>query len=417
MTDQQSAMTGPPAPSSRVCWPRPRYSLCFLFLAITACALGLAAWFRPYREEQFAYLRLTDGSPDVTRPYSRRIETWRRQWDGSRVRHGRSETYNAGETTPWLSQTFRMGKRHGPEVLVHGNLIYSFVCVNDENHGPATVRDPNGAMVYSTTWSRGKLQGEARHHLPNGTIRTYQFAHGRVTHCDGKPIASPLLLKLDLGEVDSRKVEQLTRVNRSLTNRFEQWETGRNISLPQIGWNGEVRAPWEAMELLGRVDIVDANAEQWHEPPFFPLGIEMASGLVLMARAMNCECDYRDGYVWVAPGIDDPDWRDPTGVAEIRPPLASSLSFALQTRVELDRNFRQRPLTDCLAEVTSGLDIKFDASRVEAMTRTTRSEPVGMDYKLPLRQALTKLLLHARCRCELRGETLVILPREPQAAH
>lgn len=385
-----SATAAPPTRRARLV---PRYSLRLLLLAFTAIAIGLALWFRPYKEEtKFYYFELPNGEPDTSRPFGRRIDTWQRRWDGSRVKHGPAEQFANNDVAPWFRHSFRDGKQHGPEVCSHDGYTFASNYEGGLQHGVATVYRSDGSIVYSTMWSRGELHGDAEQHVSAGRVRRYRFAHGRVTHCDGMPINDPLFEKLARGEIDAVTARALAETNQSI----------------------EVRdLPFDEFRFLN-VTIADAQATQrWVEQPFFPLGIDTASAIVLLSRAAGCRCDYRNGCIWVTPDVGNPNWRDPTGVADIAPPPDSVLAKAWQANVLFDRTFKQRPLAECLKAVAEPLGVEIDTLHVEPSPEKPDGYPVTawIPY-LHLPRDLTKLLYQAGCRCELRGETLVILPQE-----
>jgi hypothetical protein len=392
----------------------------WLLAAITAMAMfmaiatGLAVWFLPSSEEIVAYYNGPAGTPDLSRPHSRHVQTWQRQWDGSRVLHGSWDSYHINSNTPWLRQTYRHGKKHGPEVFEVEGLTYSLQYQDGKQHGPSSVVRSDGSTVYTTTWSRGQLQGDAEHHVSDGRANRYRFANGRVTHGNGRPIQSALLEKLARGEVDEDTADELGEINGLIQVSTDDWPVGRIVTDPQqaTDWYGAPRQPWEAMEVLGNAAIVDtAAASEWKESPFFPLGIDAASALVLMARATGCQCDYRYGCVWVTRDVEDSSWSDPTGVCELEPSAGSPLARIWQADCQIDAEFRQQPLAECLSLIAQG-HVKIDTSQIDTADSNNNHFPVttNVTFYLQFRHALAKMLLQAKCRCELHGENLVVLP-------
>jgi hypothetical protein len=165
-----------PSPSGRA-WLLAAITAIALFAAI---ATGLGIWFLPCSEDRVAYYDGRDGKPDTTRPHSRHVQTWQRQWDGSRVLHGTWHSYHINSNTPWLRQTYRRGKKHGPEVFEDEGLTYSSQYQDDQLHGLSSVVRSDGSIVYTTTWSRGQLQGDAEHHLSDGHVNRYPTAVSRT---------------------------------------------------------------------------------------------------------------------------------------------------------------------------------------------------------------------------------------------
>jgi hypothetical protein len=208
--------------------------------------------------------------------------------------------------------------------------------------------------------------------------------------------------------VDEDTAEDMADINHPLAINTEDWPLGRIVlDVDARDWDGTPRKPWEAMEVLGKAAIVDRKAaKQWLERPFYPIGIDAASGLVLMSRAAGCQCDYRFGCVWVTPGVEKSSWRDPTGACEIEPPAGSPLAASWRAGCRCYAMCHNRPLVECLNAIAGHHRVKIDTRQID--TAFVATSDVSF---LEIRHALAKLLLEAGCRCELDGETLVILPQ------
>ena len=92
---------------------RPRFSLRLLLLGVTAFGVGFPVWYRmPYEER-------TDTSTIPGQPTSMiwetRITTWRREWGGTRVKHGKERVLWLGR--PLKTVIYQNGEPH--ETISH----------------------------------------------------------------------------------------------------------------------------------------------------------------------------------------------------------------------------------------------------------------------------------------------------------
>src|SRR5207237_1398955 len=111
-------------------------------------------------------------------------------------------------------------------------------------------------------------------------------------------------------------------------------------------------------------------------------------------------------------------WRDPTGIADIKPPSGTTLARAWNEPTAVD--CVASPLADVMAFIEEKMAISIDTSRVQGLAhRPPFPAPVGPPFRppararaRPLKHVLGHLLYNFDCRCRLEGETLVILPPE-----
>jgi hypothetical protein len=251
----------------------------------------------------------------------------------------------------------------------------------------------DGSIASKVTFLDRKLSG-AEHHLPDGRVIRYQFSNGRLTHVDGQPVKSRLFDRLAQGTVDADTAEYLTRVASP-----DYADTRRDV----LEWLGSEN---------GIPMVVHARAATAASTPdFFPNGIDVASAIVLTARAAGCECHYHNGCIWVLPEFSDANWRDPTGVSAIQTSEGTPLAAAW--RESVGGTGRQGPLEGRLDALAKKFGIAIDWTLVKPILDGADRRSLDIDTgAMEFRHALTLMLFHSDCRCEVRGEALVILPAE-----
>ncbi len=138
-------------------------------------------------------------------------------------------------------------------------------------------------------------------------------------------------------------------------------------------------------------------------------------------------CDYRYGVLWIDRTAAIALWQDKTGVDEIRPPPASALAEIWERTDLVGMHFVQTPLLDALQYIGDqhGPGLVFDTSAFPPLPPGPRRvgpggtvlatfRPVSVQVgRMPFKHSLGLILDQADCRVTLRGETLVIAPREP----
>jgi len=157
-------------------------------------------------------------------------------------------------------------------------------------------------------------------------------------------------------------------------------------------------------------------------------GIDLAPTLTLLLAPHGLAWDYRYGCLWITTSDDAKDWRDPTGVAEIKLPRDSALAHAWNERVETTGVAIQRApfppragapprkvsLEQLLVtyEERLGIEIRISPGVEEIITEFI---PVASNEPgIAFRDILGQLLYFTGCRCKLDGETLVIVPPDEE---
>lgn len=392
-----------PTQSARPRSVRLQFSLRLLLLAFTAFAIGFPIWYRwPY--EETTEEKYPDGTVGTTR-----IETWQRQWGGGRL-------------------------LHGPRRLIFppGDVVATWQFVNGKEHGPFTVRDANGlqketgqyvdgardGVWFSETttvqrtlnsgawtktsqtvrrtmnWRHGKLDGPSEIDFGQRKL-SLTFANGRLTGMDGRQMQNRLFDLLASGSIDSE----------TIANELTKETNGNLVEMP-------VKDVLTYFQELHAIPFsIDAKADSKSDSPVTAdcTGMDLCSALTIVTSPNGLCCDYRYGAIWVTTPQDANDWRDPTGVADIKPIPGSSLARAWnEPAVAAAINI---PLRDVLKQIAAPLAIEIDTSRIEPAQEQASGYTVAANVQgLPFRHVLGHLLYLTGCRCEREGDKLTILP-------
>ncbi|MCI0358139.1 MAG: hypothetical protein L0211_06635 [Planctomycetaceae bacterium] len=363
----------------------PRFSLRLLLIAFTAFAIGFPVWYRwPYQESQPAKLK---GSV---------VTTWQRQWGGGRLKHGPESTYENGKLI--LRTTYRNGILHGPyEAWQRNGFREVGQYVEGKKSGQWRLLDPKGRLHRSAEWRDDRLDGLCLIVGAKGKQRELLFAQGRLIAADGQKVEDRLGDLAASGAIDDPLMaDALTE----LTD-IEFVETPLK----------------DAVQFLAEKHEIPILIDPWHTDPLEPLtsqlqGMQLSWAIQILMAPIDHACDYRYGCLWITSAEDVKNWKDPTGVADINPPKGSPLARAWNEPIAVS------PINQPLGEVIeqgliARLDIAVDVSQIRPHNETDPHYPVtGRFDGFPFRHGLGFFLYKAHCRCELRGETLVILPPE-----
>jgi hypothetical protein len=380
-----------PTTSTRRRRPLLTFSLRFLLLAVTAFAIGFAVWYRwPYTE---AELTAVASDPFATPDKREVVTTWQRQWGGTRVKQGPEQTHVNGRLVSTVE--YRDGVLEGParnfgpagEVLEEGEFRAG------KKQGLWTKRDAQGKVVRTQSWNADVLDGPTTEFGANGKRTEFVFHEGRLAEINGRP--ARLTAMLDRGDFDKDFRRGLSTVRGA-----------RLVTTPLADAIDYLMSDYELPIVLD-----PHHVDSKHPINFDWDGLQAATSLDLLAAENDLACDYRYGLLWLTSLADAEDWRDPTGVSEIVPPAGSQLAQSWNEPVV--SNFVERALADVLQENGERLAIDLDVSAIEsAPNEEPRYLMTGSFAGLPFKHGLARLLYNAHCRCELRGETLVILPAE-----
>jgi hypothetical protein len=401
----------PPAP--RRWLPRPQFSLRLLLLAVTAFAIGFPVWYQwPIEEVTLEYPRISArlGSRSVliedkkSPPIRRTVTTWRRSWGKDKVKHGPKRYYLLDSGHVFVTH-YGNDQRHGPYVhTAKDGVRESGQYAHDRKEGKWTTVDSRAGLRAVVEWHDGQIHGHAEIHYPDGHYDQLQFDRGLVTHRNDQPVSSALLDRIRRGEIgDARVTESLQAESKA--------HSGNSLS----GW-----ASWRSVIHESNVPLLVSPAVADPKAPFDAriAGINFQSELIVLTQRHGLDCDYRYGCLWITTPEDAKDWRDPTGVSDLKLEPGSLLEAAWNEPIHVRRY--DEPLDKILAKILAPLGVVIDTTRIGPIASQSELFPANFHQsmdgnRLRLRDLLGLLLYRTGCRCELREGTLVILPPEPSA--
>jgi hypothetical protein len=391
---------------------RPQFSLRALLVAFTAFAIGFPLWYRwPIRELKLEYPRVTKqvGArvvevEDKTAPLvSRTVTTWRRHWGKGHVKSGPTTVTYFGERKQVIVTHYENGELHGPFSLsVENSSKRTGQFEHGQREGLWVTSQLEDGSEAKVPWHLDRVHGEAEHRAPDGTITKMLFDGGRITHLNSEPISSPLLDRIECGDI------RYSQLLRELEGEFGSHFL-RSVSLAEW-WASMQDGPY--IPLLIHPKVFDRSIEFNTNDCY---GLNLQSALVVSTQKVGLDCDYRYGCLWITTQEDARGWRDPTGIDEIWPRAGSVLSIAWNEPVKIWR-FDQT-LAEAVSLLCQPRGISFDTSLISATPEEPSRFPVQLylninaDYR-SFRDLLGVLLYTAGCRCKLEGDTLVILPPE-----
>ncbi|HEX5103077.1 MAG TPA: hypothetical protein VFV87_04660, partial [Pirellulaceae bacterium] len=382
----------------------PRFSLRMLLAAFTAVAIGIPVWYRwPYEEEEDIPSR------------ERIVNTWQRQWGGGRLLHGPRTWFRSDGSKQYVTHFVR-GERHGRfEAWEPGRPETIGYFEHDQKSGTWTT--DTDALRTIQTWKHNQLNGPCEFLWPDGRTERMTFTQGRLTEVNGRPWPSPLYDAHHRRETrdESRAIDDVlySNLNSPLTINFQDVPLSSAVAHLAADSAGLIPAGG-----VGTPILLDPRLPDPHLPVTYQVdGLDVKTALVLLLARHELVADYHYGAVWVTtPELAGP-WHDPTGIDKITPPEGSPLAGVWDEPVDVTTTWStpiypgQQPLAKVIAEAFGPLMIEIDTSRLAPTTDDPGRFPVVANLqKIPFRHALAYLLFQAKCRCELRGETLVILP-------
>jgi hypothetical protein len=398
-------------------FPRLRFSLRLLLAAFTAVAIGIPVWYRwPYQEEELIF-----GSFSRARPTDRTVTTWQRQWGGGRLKHG-AETHYRGDGSKLRVTHYARGQRHGRyEGWEPTRLETAGYYEHDQKSGTWTT--DTAALKTIQTWKEGQLDGPCSFEWPDGAREQLTFAKGQLTHVNGRAWTSPLYDAHHRRETrdESQAIDDnlYSNLNSPVTIDFQN--TPLSSAMAHLGT--EFPAGLIPSGGPGTPILLDPRLPDPHLPLTCRLDhLDVKTAMVLLLAKHGLVADYHYGAVWVTtPELAGP-WPDPTGIDKIEPPEGSRLAQVWDVPLDVTTTWRspvdpgEQALAEVIAEDFGSRQISIDTSRIAPTGDQPNQFAVVADlHTIPLRHALAYLLYQAKCRCELQGETLVILPPEETA--
>jgi hypothetical protein len=392
-----------------------------LLLAFTAVAIGFPVWYRwPYEE-------IEDNSgvsipSTFARPSYRIVRMWQRQWGGGRLQHGPETVFRADGSKQCVIY-YSNGQRHGRfEAWEPTRLETAGYYDHDQKSGMWTTE--TDALKTVQTWKVGQLDGPTEFFWPDGSKEQMTFAQGRLTHVNGRPWKSPLFDAHHRRETrdESRAIDDVlySNLNGPVSLKFQ--DTPLGTAMAHLG--AEDPAGLLPSGGTGTPILLDPRLPDPNLPLTCTLhSLDVKTGLVLLLARHGLVADYHYGSVWVTtPELAGP-WNDPTGIDRITPPEGSQLARVWDQPVDVTTTWRtptypgEQALAAVIAEDFAALPVTIDTSRIAPTSDDPERFPVvAYVVNVPFQHALAYLLYQAKCRCELKGEMLEILPpQEPPA--
>jgi hypothetical protein len=389
---------------------RLQFSLRLLLLALTAFAIGFPIWYRwPYEEST----EDRNAAGIVTRQTT---TTWQRQWGGGRLKHGIQQTRQLTFGPYITTTTYVRGKRNGPytESFAKTQFSQTGQYADDMKEGRWIAVNGKDRMV--TSWHHDMLDGDCE--FPAG--RTYRngvgknvviFAAGRMVMFNGKRVEDATFDLLPKRQIDDQTANELVKVT-----QIDMVEMPLSDAMMYVS---EMHRIPIAFDMRSGLDSNAPVAGTYR-------GMDLKSALVLLTAPYGLACDYRYGSLCITKADKARDWRDTTGIEDIKPPAGSMLARVWTEPVAVDamavaspgakRDALKVPLAGVLNGLAERLAISIDTALLEPTDKHAEPIKVALTIRgVALRDALGQLLYNTGCRCQLDGDTLVILPPEDAA--
>jgi hypothetical protein len=299
----------------------------------------------------------------------------------------------------WIT-TYSRGIEDGPyKELLDGEVIVSGQYRDGQRDGLWKHVGPN-EPIRTANYRNGRLHGWYEITDPQrgvGRATRLRFVGGKLIERDGQPIASRLFDLYQSGKIDdSRLAKELMRAHGCAFDASLRDAVALLIRCHHV--------PIEIDETTGVDSTLQSSEAFWD--------MDLCTALTLLTEPRGLACDYRYGCLWITTANDVLDWYDPTGVSEIEPGEGSVLAGVWDEPVNV--RAAHTPLRAALTQLAEPLALNVDFSRMTAGDAPVNPLVSHTVNGLPFRHVLGALLYKAGCRCELAGDTLVIMP--PDAA-
>jgi hypothetical protein len=401
MTNTSSSISQPAEapPTPRRTWYRPRFSLRLLLIAFTLFAIGFPVWYRwPYkvREVQYPYV---GNRPDPTKPpESITTASMQRVWGKEPVKDGPQVTrYSLPNGQGTTTQEFEDGVAHGQYLQRRNNVV---VVQGRYERGKREGRWLLAGGRIEQNWRANLLHGRCVIRRDDGTVEELLFDRGKLTHLNGQPVKFAIFDRITEGKIASEKLlwalQQPTRVEFVKTDIRDVVDYLSDYHESQIRVDREVK---------------DSSATKtWPTVTVDLEGITLATALALIAEQAGLECDYRYGMPWITTREKAANWIDLTGVELLQPLKDTPLGRAWDKEIVAE-TFDQ-PLDKLITTIFSRYGISCDTTAVQSDDpNDTKFHVRTVIRRQSLKNALAFVLSQTSCRCELRGDILVIRPQ------
>jgi hypothetical protein len=331
-------------------------------------------------------------------------------------------TYRADGSILYATHYVR-GQRHGRfEAWEPGRPETVGYYEHDKKSGTWTT-DTN-VMKVTQGWQDDQLHGPCDFQWPDGQRESLTFSQGRLTAVNGQAWSSPLYDAHHRRETrdESNAIDDFlySNINSPLTIDFQNVPLAE--AMAHLG--ADVPAGIIPNAGVGTAIMLDPRLPDPHRPISYRRdGLDVKTALVLMLARHGLVADYHYGAVWVTtPELAGP-WTDPTGIDRISPAEGSQLARVWDQKVDVTTTWStttypgEQALADIIAKAFGPLAVSLDTTRIAPTADDPDRFPVIAHLQgIPFRHALAYLLFRANCRCELQGETLVILPPAEEAS-
>ena len=389
-----------------------QYSLRGLLLAMVFIGLGLVAFRWPWVEREV----FTDplGYSEV------QIRTFRRDWNGGRLRHGLTkfgplEEFYVDDGKIWEARYTAEGqlksKLHYSNGLLHGPFFDLAGGLEGQyDHGQRT-----GRWLVTTTFEQEKVVSEQWYEAgqPHGDwswksgdrrLQSATFEHGRLLTWNGQPLAAELDRVLAYKQVDADTRAALASPVEQVD--FDNWSCHGGAAFEWPMRNGSHR-------LLLQVPMCSDSCQQgtmareWQDPQQ-PVCAAFLERALIASRTL----DYRFGVICFVPiASSELTWQDRSGVSQIQfergsreeaawlEPVRPSAGLPSDVRGHLEQLFAGTPIrVDVVADRLPPPRPSGAPGNREPLVRRSRKDVLGM------------FLASRGWSCQQRGSKLEIVP-------
>ncbi len=430
-------------------WLSPRFSLKMLMLAVTAAAVGAAFWWRwPVTQTT----EKKQGSSITTETFTYHRGLW-----GNLIKHGVHRITRDGNVE--LEEFYREGLLHGPYRRIWGMGSITGEWYLGERDGtwkyePADYLPPEQRLRSEQRWNRGKRELIKRWDHTGKLLLGLEFKNDRLIGAEQCESASLLAKRIADGTLDDQKPfgkrrgpggksvtimdallmdvdldyaeTPLGEVIEDLHERFNiplasRWKP-RTIAVKQRPDPGKKRSP-KVEEMPSVVKEIQ------HAPVTVNEKQEMLLvGFDVILKQLDLALDYRHGVLCIVDAEVAADWKDTTGVMDLRPAKDTLLSEQLDAPAKVTcieplpdvlRNLAQaqeisvefRPSDDPTSGVGSIPEGEMvNLIREALMIRNEPSSKSSRPMPITLRQLLGLLLDQANLHCHEKNGVLIIEP-------
>jgi hypothetical protein len=262
---------------------------------------------------------------------------------------------------------------------------------------------PDDPVVLEAHWKLGQRQGTWKWKTVSGELfNTAEYDGDNLVRWNGELAVEQFLTWLKNSHADDGACTQF----------FEkatagQWRQGRQAKLFEYPNDyicfqlTDAKQAESTLYLFGNF----AQNQNWAIPQHRALAPAMCELAVLNGYGF----DIRYGQLWLVPSADpEPVFVDPTGI--------SNVSFAPGTSQERDWNAKVDVMScnffveECLAQLFEGSSLTYDDTAVRLKKPEIKQTNFKFLFTCRRCDALALVLYLTGCKCERRGDTLVIVP-------